>query len=230
VGHLIWNTKTFYYLCNAKQKLMDIIFDITTLGTITASFKAFFFFFTIPEKSLKEIDEIVDKKILQFGNLLNPDLVRNTLRWLELDKFSKELENDYEGLKLISNLDELKNAYIEFYIRQLEIVVHKDLEVDRVADIVAKNNKFLMQIIRYRMIIDPQIHLSKNVHKQTKILYMKVKGYWINDYGVKERNFSKSLGKYNLYTGGIKDKKAILEARVKIREIMLDEYNRIYGG
>jgi hypothetical protein len=78
------------------------------------------------------------------------------------------------------------------------------------------------------MIVDPQIQLSQNIHKQTKILYMKVKGYWLNDEGVKERKFFKSLGRYDLYPNGVKDDNAITDGRKKIREAMLVEYSNIY--
>jgi len=50
----------------------------------------------------------------------------------------------------------------------------------------------------------------------------------LNDEGIKERKFFKSLGKFDTYPNGIEDRSAILEGRRKIREVMLSEYLKIY--
>jgi hypothetical protein len=122
----------------------------------------------------------------------------------------------------------LKTSYINFYRIYLDEISKTDEKLNQVADLVAKNDEYILQIARFRMIVDPQIQLSQNIHKQTKILYMKVKGYWLNDEGVKERKFFKSLGRFDLYPNGVKDENAIIDGRKKIREAMLVEYSNIY--
>jgi len=57
---------------------------------------------------------------------------------------------------------------------------------------------------------------------------MKVKGFWLNENGIKERKYFKSLGKFDTYPEGVSDKNAILEGRKKIREAMYSDYLKIY--
>lgn len=210
---------------------MNHLFDLVTLGTFSASLKAFFFFFSLPdmtEKEKKEIDLKVEQNMSKFNNTYNQSIVRNTLKWLEYDMFSSELKRDFEGQYFINELIGLKTSYINFYQIYLDEISKTDEKLNQVADLVAKNDEYILQIARFRMIVDPQIQLSQNIHKQTKILYMKVKGYWLNDEGVKERKFFKSLGRFDLYPNGVKDDNAIIDGRKKIREAMLVEYSNIY--
>lgn len=209
---------------------MDHIYDLLAAGTLSVSFKAFFFFFfyDLNEKEMTKIDAIVNEKMLNFKNTKNASSVRNTLIWLELDNFSKDLIKDFQGQSYLQELNDLKNAYVEFYQLYLDEIVNQQPGLNQVADVVAKNDAYILQIARLRMIVDPQIQLSQNVHKQTKILYMKVKGYWLTDNGIKERKFFKSLGRFDSYKGGIKDENALLDGRNKIREAMLSEYSALY--
>jgi hypothetical protein len=210
---------------------MNHLFDLVTVGTFSASLKAFFFFFSLPdmtEKEKKEIDLKVEQNMSKFNNTYNQSIVRNTLKWLEYDMFSSELKRDFEGQYFINELIGLKTSYINFYQIYLDEISKTDEKLNQVADLVAKNDEYILQIARFRMIVDPQIQLSQNIHKQTKILYMKVKGYWLNDEGVKERKFFKSLGRFDLYPNGVKDDNAIIDGRKKIREAMLVEYSNIY--
>ncbi len=210
---------------------MNHLFDLVTVGTFSASLKAFFFFFSLPdmtEKEKKEIDLKVEQNMSKFNNTYNQSIVRNTLKWLEYDMFSSELKRDFEGQYFINELIGLKTSYINFYRIYLDEISKTDEKLNQVADLVAKNDEYILQIARFRMIVDPQIQLSQNIHKQTKILYMKVKGYWLNDEGVKERKFFKSLGRFDLYPNGVKDENAIIDGRKKIREAMLVEYSNIY--
>lgn len=210
---------------------MHHLYDLIAAGTISASFKAFFFFFNtieLSEKDQKAIDAIIDQKMMNFKNTYNPSNVRNTLRWLEQEKYSKDFSKDHVGRGYLTELEELKNTYLEFYKMYLTEITNTDSQMRQIADLVAKNDQYILQISRLRMIIDPQIQLSQNIHKQTKILYMKVKGYWLNDEGIKERKFFKSLGRFDSYPNGIKDENAIQDGRAKIREAMLVEYLSTY--
>jgi hypothetical protein len=225
------NIKSLPTFAMQNKIIMHYLLDLFAAGTLTASFKAFFFFFfasDLSEKDQKEIDAIIDQRMKNFQNTNNPSNIRNTLRWLEHEKYSKELSNDFIGRGYITELDELKNTYLDFYKMYITEISNADSDIKQVADLIARNDQYILQISRLRMIIDPQIQLSKNIHKQTKIVYLKVKGYWLSDEGVKERKFFKSLGRYDSYPKGIKDENAIQDGRAKIREAMLVEYSSIY--
>ena len=165
----------------------------------------------------------------KFKNTYNQNIVRNTLFWLEYDNFSDSIKNEYEVIYFINELIGLKNSYLEFYQLYLDKISNTNSELQQVADIIAKNDEYILQIARLRLLIDPQIQLSQNIHKKTKILYMKVKGYWLNDSGIKERKFYKSLGRFDSYPKGIKDASAIKDGKKKIREAMQVEYRNLYN-
>lgn len=207
---------------------MNNFLELITIGPVYASLKAFFFFLPFDKKINVEIEKQVDIKMEKFKNTFNPNIVRNTLRWLEDDDFSKNLEKDYSGQFYINELIGLKESYLDFFKMYVHEILKSDSNLTQVADLISKNEEHILQIARLRMVIDPEIQLSKNIHKQTKITYMKVKGFWLNDEGVKERRYFKSLGRFDSFPKGVKDETAILEGRNKIREEVLADYLNDY--
>lgn len=207
---------------------MDYLVELLTIAPFTAAIKAFFFFGAIPVKSKTEIENAIESKMLKFKNTRNPNIVRNTLRWLEEDNFSDLVSKDYYSQEHIGNLENLKEEYMEFFELYLKSIHEIDNSIIQVADLLTRNEEFLIQIARLRMVIDPEIQLSKNIHKKTGIQYMKVKGFWLNDVGYKERKYFKSLGRFDQYPNGIKDEIAILDGRKKIREDIFAEYLKLY--
>lgn len=207
---------------------MNYLVELLTIAPFTAAIKAFFFFGAIPMKSKTEIENAIESKMLKFKNTRNPNIVRNTLRWLEEDNFSNLVSKDYYCQEHIGNLENLKEEYMEFFELYLKSIHEIDNSIIQVADLLTRNEEFLIQIARLRMVIDPEIQLSKNIHKKTGIQYMKVKGFWLNDVGCKERKYFKSLGRFDQYPNGIKDEIAILDGRKKIREDIFAEYLKLY--
>jgi hypothetical protein len=154
-----------------NEIIMNHLIDLVTVGTFSASLKAFFFFFSLPdmtEKEKKEIDLKVEQNMSKFNNTYNQSIVRNTLKWLEYDMFSSELKRDFEGQYFINELIGLKTSYINFYQIYLDEISKTDEKLNQVADLVAKNDEYILQIARFRMIVDPQIQLSQNIHKHTQ--------------------------------------------------------------
>lgn len=207
---------------------MHHFLEIVGLGSLALAKQAFFFFAMINKTSKKEVEEEVELQMKKFNKVNNVNIVRNTLRWLVDDDFSSHLSKDYSGQFYINDLIGLKNSYLDFFGSYLEAIQQSNPDLKNVADLIAKNEEYILQIARLRMVIDPEIQLSKNIHKQTKIVYMKVKGFWLSDDGVKERKFFKSLGRFDQYTKGVDDPDAILEGRNKIREEVYAEYLKHY--
>lgn len=222
------NVKFLHYFVFDNNKNMQHLFEIMTIGSMTASLKAMFFFGSIDNKNDKDIEAAVDKMMNQFKNVSNPNIVRNTLRWLENDDFSIHFKKDYDGHFYYNGLLGLKRTYLEFFQCYIDHLHSNDSTLLNVADIISKNEEYILQIARLRMIVDPEIQLSRNVHKETKIVYMKVKGFWLSDTGVKQRKYFKSLGRFDSYPNGILDTSAILEGRRKIREEMHTDYIKHY--
>ena len=209
---------------------MDYLVELARITPFAAAFKAFFFFGALPHKTKVEIEKAIEKHMIRFKNTRNPNIVRNTLRWLEQDNFSDLVTKDYYSSIHLQELTKLKEIYLIFFELYIESIQEKDSSIIQVADLLTKNEEYLIQIARLRMVVDPEIQLSKNIHKKTGIQYMKVKGFWLNDIGVKERKFFKSLGRFDQYQNGTEDEIAILDGRKKIREDIYAEYLKLYPG
>jgi len=207
---------------------MDFIVELFKFAPLTAAVKAFFFFGALPQKTKAEIENAIENHMLRFKNTRNPNIVRNTLRWLVEDNFSDLVLTDYHANIYVQELETLKETYLKFFELYINAIQEKDNSIIQVADLLTKNEEYLIQIARLRMLIDPEIQLSKNIHKKTGIQYMKVKGFWLNDVGVKERKYFKSLGRYDQYPNGKEDAAAILEGRNKIREDIYADYSKLY--
>lgn len=207
---------------------MDFLLELVKIAPLTAALKAFFFFGALPKKTKVEIEKAIENHMLKFNNTRNPNIVRNTLRWLEEDNFSDLVSKDYYSNIYIQELTTLKETYLNFFELYIDAIHETDNSIIQVADLLTKNEEYLIQIARLRMVVDPEIQLSKNIHKKTGIQYMKVKGFWLNDVGVKERKYFKSLGRFDQYPNGTEDETAILDGRKKIREDIYAEYLKTY--
>lgn len=207
---------------------MDYLVELVKITPFAAAFKAFFFFGALPQKTNVEIEKAIEKNMIRFKNTRNHNIVRNTLRWLEEDNFSDLVVKDYYSNIHLDELTKLKETYLIFFEMYIDSIQQNDKNIIQVADLLAKNEEYLIQIARLRMVVDPEIQLSKNIHKKTGIQYMKVKGFWLNDIGVKERKFFKSLGRFDKYQNGTEDEIAILDGRKKIREDIYAEYLKLY--
>lgn len=207
---------------------MDYLVELVKITPFAAAFKAFFFFGALPQKTKVEIEKAIEKNMIRFKNTCNHNIVRNTLRWLEEDNFSDLVVKDYYSNIHLDELTKLKETYLIFFEMYIDSIQQNDKNIIQVADLLTKNEEYLIQIARLRMVVDPEIQLSKNIHKKTGIQYMKVKGFWLNDIGVKERKFFKSLGRFDKYQNGTEDEIAILDGRKKIREDIYAEYLKLY--
>lgn len=207
---------------------MENLIELITSDPIVGALKAFFFFGAVQVKSTEMIEKAIEENMNKFKNVRNPNIVRNILRWLEDDNFSELVLKDIHGFEYTIELDILKKEYINFLEIHLKSIYNVTNNFEQVADLLVRNEEYQLQVARLRMVIDPEIQLSKNIHKKTGIQYLKVKGFWLNDIGFKERKYFKSLGRLDKYPDGIEDASAILEGRRKIREDIFAEYSKLY--
>lgn len=172
----------------------------------------------------KDITSYLDK----FTQIKYPAAVKKKVLSILRDEFPKEVVSRASNKEYLNQLSFLKTLYLDFYLStvgQDNILFGK---YDHHCDINERLNQFQLQLERLRMVINPEIQLTVNPHKQTKIIYLTVKGFWLNDEGKKERKFSKSLGRADEYEIGKDDPRAIQEATLKIQEVLFQEYSRLY--
>ena len=180
-------------------------------------------------------DLLSDNQKAEVEAMLEP--VKNTPRysdihdlflWIYSDEISQETKGNPENKKLVQEYRKLQREFSSFYIADATQVMEKNKAFQLVADFNIQSQKYVLQIMRMRMVIEPEIHITRNVHPLTKIPYLSVKGYWIDDDGRKVRKYTKSLGKAEAFPKGIRDKSAHVEGQKLIQEVLREVYKSTY--
>ena len=172
--------------------------------------------------------EEIDMLLNDMPEIANPKEAKELISEILVDGFKEETKLKGRNLPLINQLNQLKAKTIDFYLQSFKDNERRHAELKYNCDIHTKIGEYLVQLIRYRMVIEPEIQLTTNVHRMTKITYLTVKGFWFNDYGIKERKFSRSLGRADEYPMGKDDDKAIEDATTKMQSILMEEYLKYY--
>jgi hypothetical protein len=172
--------------------------------------------------------EEIDMLLNDMPEIANPKEAKELISEILVDGFKEETKLKGRNLPLITKLNQLKAKTIDFYLQSFKDNERRHPELKYNCDIHTKIGEYLVQLIRYRMVIEPEIQLTTNVHRMTKITYLTVKGFWFNDYGIKERKFTRSLGRADEYPLGKDDDKAIEDATTKMQSILMEEYLKYY--
>ena len=177
----------------------------------------------------KEFEMKIKEHMIGISGIKNQKEAEEMLLFILDDKFSKETLSAARNREYVKQLNQLKNDTINFYLDSINnnSITNPDLKYN--CDIHTTVGEKVFQIMRFRMVIQPEIQITVNVHKQTKIVYLTVKGFWLNDDGVKGRKFSKSIGRADEYTLGKDDPKAIEDGTIKMQEILHNEYLNCYS-
>lgn len=170
----------------------------------------------------KQINEYMDK----ITGIKYPQEAREMVHFILDDNFSEVTKSVSRNQIYINKLKLLKTDTINFYLESISNSSKYLLQYN--CDVHSTIAAMVFQIMRLRMVIEPEIQITVNVHKQSKIVYLTVKSFWLNDEGVKERKFSKSIGRADEYPLGKDDPKAIEDGTTKMQEILYDEYLTIY--
>jgi hypothetical protein len=207
--------------------MTHILLDIITTAAIT--YKGYFFLFLTPGTLLSNLkpDQLkdIDKHIKSLPNLKNPEEARNMISAIVVDGFGDETKAAARNKVFLTKLAVLKKNLIDYYLQNTA----SDGSVTAYnCDIHAEVGKRYFQLLRFRMVIQPEIQITVNVHKQSQITYLTVKGFWLNDNGEKQRKFQRSIGRSDEYKNGKDDHKATEEGIRKMQEVLYEEYLSIY--
>ena len=181
-------------------------------------------------------EDLIDEKYVQdmiekySCDIKDPSVyyhVRSFLSILYDDKFDSTLHSNPQISFLFSMLEKLRQKILSLYAEEVKVIA-KSPDYHRVYDIYAKLESMILQLMRLRMVIQPEFQFSKNVHPVSKIAYIAVKGFWLEDDGKKVRCITKSLGRMDEYNGGRKDPKATEIARERLRDELYKKYKEIY--
>lgn len=182
-------------------------------------------------------DEFVKIQIDNYMNthkdVKNVSEVKKFVTLVYNDKFTPLTLNRNENRLLLINLSTLKSKILEFYFDQLNQI--QDESIRKVCDVQTTLDKLFLQLVRLRMVIQPEIQISQNIHPVSKISYIAVKSFWIDDDGEKRRDFTRSLGPLEEYGYKTYDKeivsnnpKVIEESLKRIQEVIYSRYKEYY--
>lgn len=177
-------------------------------------------------------DEIIEEKVndymQSFKGHKDWGSIRQFAQLVYNDRFTKETYSDMNLWHLRRKIDSLRNEILEFFKTSISDLVQNDKEIERVCDIDLKLGRYLIQLFRLRLVIQPQYGLSITTNPKTEVQYMNVKAYWRDDNNKPIRKFNKSLGLASNYPNGIKDEEALADGLKLIREVLMEEYSKIY--
>ena len=215
------------------MEILDLIITGTGLGVMVI--KSYILWFLKPEDLLndKYVKDIIDKYMKEQSEVINFKEVKKFVILIENDQFTTLVYTRTENAHFLKKLENLKKKILDFYFEQVNQI--KDTEIKKVCDVQTTLDKLVLQLIRLRMVIDPEIQISQNIHPVSKIAYVAVKSFWMDDDGVKKRDFTKSLGALEDY--GFKkydkekvsnDPKVIEESLKRIQPVIYNRYKKCY--
>jgi len=194
-----------------------------------ASMNCVFFFFWTPGNELiygEKTENAATKILDRFEGIYSKAEAKDIIMWTLHDGFNESTETKRRNQVYIVQLKKLKQTFIDFYLSTLTTESEPNTKYN--CDIHSRISNYMVQIMRLRMVVEPEIQLTVNVHKKTQIIYLTVKGFWLNDEGIKDRRFIKSLGRVDSYELGKDDPRAIEEGEARIQELVYDEYLNNY--
>ncbi len=110
----------------------------------------------------------------------------------------------YRQTKLLQALDKIVLDFIDFMNNSLEDQINAGFGKIPVYEFVSKIDSKLLQIMKLRMAILPEIIANITVHSVTKHKYIVLRGLWLDNNFKKTRKFSLSIG--NMEKFGSKNK------------------------
>lgn len=202
--------------------------DLIIAGT--GIIKSFFFFFVfMDEKMINETVKVEYEKYMKYNDGSPIDSkTKEFIQFIADDKFKVETVNRLNNMFYLGKLDALKEEFVKFYFKNLENLRKENLYITKVNDVYNRIGQYILQLMRLRLVIEPEVQISKNVHPRTEIHYLAIKAYWIDDNGRKVRKFTKSLGRAENYPQGIEDKKALTDGIKLIQPVLFENYKEIY--
>jgi hypothetical protein len=152
---------------------------------------------------------------------------KEIIQFISDDKFDEGLYKDSTNWTFLSTLKSMKEEFVNFYFMKLKDLENGDLDIDSIADLDARISEYVIQLMRLRLVIQPDVKISKNVHPRTGHNYLAIKAYWIDDSGKKVRKFTKSIGRSENYQG-IKDQQALTDGIKLVQPVLFENYQELY--
>lgn len=194
--------------------------------------QSFFLLLLIPTED--NMNETVKKDFDDFMKLKGEGAItpriRELIRFIADDGFDEVDFKKSRNWAYLSELKKLKEDFVKFYFYSLEEMSKNHQEIDHVSDVDNRVAEYIIQLLRLRKVIQPEVQVSLNTHSRTNLKYLSIKAYWIDDSGRKVRKYTKSIGRAKNYPDGIEDKQALEDGITLIQPVLYEKYKEIYNA
>lgn len=168
--------------------------------------------------------EMTDNFFKENPKLKNIPPIQSVIEFICEDKFKDETYDDITNINHWNMLVALKKEMVEYY-------THNVCESNKGGQFYEFHTKFYqmsLKLKRLRLVIQPEFHVIKNVHPVSKIPYLSVRGFWLDDNDKKVKLFTKSLGREDSFVDGKNDIEMLKEAARQIQQLSFAKYQEEY--
>ena len=168
--------------------------------------------------------EMTDKFFEEYPKLKSVAPAQSVVEFICEDNFKDSVYENNSNMTLWFSLASLKQSMLEYY-------THNVCESNQGVQFHEFHTKFYqmsLQLKRLRLVIQPEFHVIKNVHPVSKIPYLSVRGFWLDDNDKKVKLFTKSLGREDSFIDGKNDIEMMKEAANQIQQISYLKYKEEY--
>ncbi|MHA8069540.1 hypothetical protein ACS6L2_09665 [Aquirufa ecclesiirivi] len=173
----------------------------------------------------KKNQEMIETFFNENPKLKNIPPVQSVIEFICQDNFRDETYKIDSNFGFWDSLAARKKEMREYY-------THNVCESNTGSQFHEFHTKFYqmsLQLKRLRLVIQPEFHVIKNVHPVSKIPYLSVRGFWLDDNDKKVKLFTKSMGREDSYVDGKNDSEMLREAAKQIQEMSFAKYQELYS-
>jgi hypothetical protein len=173
----------------------------------------------------KKNQEMIETFFNENPQLKNIPPVQSVIEFICQDNFRDETYKIDSNFGFWDRLAALKKEMREYYTQN----VCESNVGGQFHEFHTKFYQMSLQLKRLRLVIQPEFHVIKNVHPVSKIPYLSVRGFWLDDNDRKVKVFTKSLGREDSYVDGKNDSEMLREAAKQIQELSFAKYQEVYS-
>jgi hypothetical protein len=170
--------------------------------------------------------EMTERFFEEYPKLKNVPPTQSVVEFICEDNFNDEtylIEGPISQHWIL--LESLKNTMQIFYVQN----VCESNQGVKFHEFHTKFYQMSLQLKRLRLVIQPEFHVIKNVHPISKIPYLSVRGFWLDDNDKKVKIFTKSLGREDSYVDGKNDVSMLIDAAKQVQELSFAKYQELYS-
>jgi hypothetical protein len=184
-----------------------------------------YFVFGLGITNNEEYKRMTDKFFEDNPQLKNIPPMQYVVEFIFHDNFQDGIPCNLSNIHIWERLDTLKQNLITYYTHN----VCESKAGGRFHEFHTEFYQMSLQLKRLRLVIQPEFHVIKNVHPVSKIPYLSVRGFWLDDNDRKVKVFTKSLGREDSYVDGKNDSEMLIEAAKQIQELSFAKYQEVYS-